>query len=490
MKNLKNYSKGILSLITVFFISNSSFAATTESSGWSNTTMFYILLVLALLILLGILFLSNTIKELIQSDFFKDKIYEDEKTRRESKKDNSKIITTLLLLVGVPFASFSQSTGAAEASDISSNWVWTMVIVNLVLVGFLFYLKKLLSNVLDTVKLRRNKVTVTKDGKTVSVKETSKLTQILTDTVSLEDEDSILMDHEYDGIHELDNNLPPWWIWSFYASIIFAVVYLFNYHVFKTGDLQITEYEKTIVAGDAEVAKFLKEQNLNVDENTVILLTETQDIKDGKAIFNKKCIACHGKDGGGTVGPNLTDNYWIHGGKIADVFKIVKYGNPAKGMQAWKDELNPVQIQQVSSYIKSINGTVEGGKSPQGDLFSEDGSVDTNAIEKVIEEIPMEALTDKVSLAEGKKVYDLNCFACHGSQLEGTIGPNLTDNAWVYGGKTRDIYNTIANGASKGMIAWKDNLSEEQILQVTSYIESLNGSNPPNGKEPEGTVAE
>jgi cytochrome c oxidase cbb3-type subunit 3 len=370
MNNIKKYTKGFLSLLLIFFITNSSFAATTETSGVaSNKTMFYMFLVLALLLILAIFFLSNAIKNLLGSEFYKEKVYDAEKKKREN---NINKIVTLLLILGLPFASFSLSPATnnvvASSNDMSIEWVWAMIFANVILVGVLFYLRGLFLQLLYSV--RPKKVVVKKAKKS---KQASKLTQMLTDIVPLENEDDILTDHDYDGIQELDNNLPPWWLWSFYASVIFAVIYIFNYHVFKTADLQIAEYENDIVQKDAEVAAYLKSMKLNVDESSVILLTEQSDINTGKKIFDQKCVACHGKSGEGVIGPNLTDDYWIKGGSIKDVFKTIKYGTD-KGMQSWKDELNPVQIQQVSSFIKSIRGTVAEGKEAQGDLYKEEDS--------------------------------------------------------------------------------------------------------------------
>ncbi len=383
MRNLKNYIKGILSLLAVFFMSNSSFAAATDtnqSGGMSNTTVFYILLVLAILLLMGIFFLSNSIKDLMKSDFYKSKIYEQEK----KKRGNKNIVTTLLFLVGIPLASFSQATSVGANDDMSINWVWTMVIINLLLLGVVFYVRNLFFQILRTVK---EKKVVIKEGKNVEVNEPSKITQVLTDMVPIEREHEIMMDHEYDGIHELDNNMPPWWLWSFYASIVFAVVYLFNYHILGTGDLQIEEYNKEVALGEEQVAEYLKTLKLNVDESNVVYLTESSDLSKGKALFDKKCVACHGKQGEGVIGPNLTDDNWIHGGSITDIFKIVKYGAVSKGMQSWKDELNPVEMQQVSSYIKSIKGAAIGiGKEPQGEIYSEEETETPAAIDSTATE--------------------------------------------------------------------------------------------------------
>lgn len=367
MKNFKHYTKGLLSFALLFFISNTTMAAPTQTDGVvSNTTMFYVFLALALVMLLAIYFLSGAIKNLLASDYYKKAIYEKERKKREGGN-----ITPLILLfvIATPFASFSQSEVAAGVeSDMPIQWVWAMIVANAILAGVVLYLRGLFFEILRVV---RPKKVVERAGK--KAKEPSKIAQILTDAVPIEREHEILTDHEYDGIKELDNNLPPWWIYSFYVSIVFSVIYLLNYHVFKTGDLQIAEYDKEVKQQDEQVAEYLKSMKLNVDETSVTLLTDEADIKKGKALFDQKCVACHGKSGEGVIGPNLTDNYWLHGGDVKSVFKLIKYGFAEKGMQAWKDELNPVQIQQVTSYIKSIKGTVEGGKEPQGDLYVEEG---------------------------------------------------------------------------------------------------------------------
>ena len=369
MKNFKNHTRVTLSVLALFFISNSSFAAVTssnQSGGFSNTTVFYLLIALAIIQIIGVLFLSNSIKDLIKSDFYKKKIFEQEK-----KKTNGKnIITTLIILIALPFASFSlspaETSSVVSASDIPLSWVWYMVIINLILLAVVFYVRNLFYQILRTVKKKK-----VKENKGEEEFAAAKIAKILTDVVPIEREHEIMMDHEYDGIYELDNNLPPWWVWSFYVCIAFAIVYILNYHVIGSGDLQIAEYKKEIEKGDLEVAEYLKSQKLNVDESTVVLLTESSDLSRGKAIFDEKCVACHGKQGEGVIGPNLTDDYWINGGDIKSVFKIIKYGNK-NGMQSWKDELNPVEMQQVASFIKSIKGTAIGiGQEPQGELYEE-----------------------------------------------------------------------------------------------------------------------
>lgn len=184
----------------------------------------------------------------------------------------------------------------------------------------------------------------------------------------LEEEHELLIPHDYDGIQELDNPIPGWFNYLFYGSIIFAIAYMLNYHVFKTGKLQYEEY-KTEMA-DAAVARKLylsKTANL-VDETSIKISRDPAVIASGKAVFLQNCRACHGEFGQGLVGPNLTDDYWLHGGKITDVFKTVKYGVLTKGMPTWEKQLTPAQIGDVANFIESLKGSNPvGAKEAQGE---------------------------------------------------------------------------------------------------------------------------
>lgn len=192
----------------------------------------------------------------------------------------------------------------------------------------------------------------------------------LTDATPIEEEEAVATDHNYDGIRELDNNLPPWWLAGFYISILFAVVYLLRYHVFQTSPLQEEEFRMEMAEAERQKEEYLKTAANLVDESNVTMLTEAGRLEAGKAIFNKNCAVCHAQDGGGGVGPNLTDYYWIHGNEIADVFSTVKYGVPAKGMIPWQDQLSPAEMQEVSSFVLSLQGTEPANpKEPQGELM-------------------------------------------------------------------------------------------------------------------------
>lgn len=201
-----------------------------------------------------------------------------------------------------------------------------------------------------------------------------KLYNKLVDGKPIEKEDEIILDHNYDGIKELDNNLPPWWLYGFYATIIFAGVYLARYHIFQD-DNQIQEYEAEVVEAKIAIEEYKKTAKNLVDVNTVELLTDASDLAAGKNIFQTNCAACHKADGGGGIGPNLTDKYWILGGGIKNVFRTVtEGGRSGKGMVAWEGTLKPVERAQVASFVLSLQGTTPAEpKEPQGELWVDEG---------------------------------------------------------------------------------------------------------------------
>jgi len=195
----------------------------------------------------------------------------------------------------------------------------------------------------------------------------------LLDSKPIEDEGEIILDHNYDGIKELDNSLPPWWVYSFYISIIFAVVYLARYHVFD-GDTQIDELETELAEAKVAIEAYKKTAKNLVDFNTVTLLTDSNDLSAGKKIFDTNCVACHMADGGGGIGPNLTDENWILGGGIKNVFKTVSEGGRSgKGMIPWKQQLKPLEMAQVASYLLTFQGTTAANpKAAEGDVWVDD----------------------------------------------------------------------------------------------------------------------
>jgi len=183
----------------------------------------------------------------------------------------------------------------------------------------------------------------------------------------MSEEHTLVMEHEYDGIQELDNPAPAWFMYLFYGTIIFAICYLLIYHVFNAAPLQYQEYKNEMAVAAKEKALFLSKAANRVDENTVKLTTDATVLSSGKALFTERCVACHGANGQGMIGPNLTDDFWLHGDKISDIFKTIKYGVAAKGMPTWETQLTPKQISDVANYVASIHGTKPANpKEPQG----------------------------------------------------------------------------------------------------------------------------
>ncbi len=181
-------------------------------------------------------------------------------------------------------------------------------------------------------------------------------------------EKDLAMEHNYDGIVELDNPTPPWFMYLFYTTIGFGVIYLFLFHIVGMGDLQTAEYDKEIAIADVQRQEYIKKVAGSINENTVTLLSDAKSVEDGKALFTQYCVACHGGVGQGGVGPNLTDEYWLHGGSVKSVFHTITEGVPEKGMMSWKKQLNPLQVQHVASFILSLQGSKPtGAKEPQGE---------------------------------------------------------------------------------------------------------------------------
>ncbi|WP_140485761.1 cbb3-type cytochrome c oxidase N-terminal domain-containing protein [Flavobacterium sp. GSA192] len=197
----------------------------------------------------------------------------------------------------------------------------------------------------------------------------------LTRTVPIENEASLLLNHDYDGIKELDNNLPPWWVYSFYACIVFAAIYLVRFEILGA-DNQEMELKKELAQAKIEVAEYMKNAPDLMDEKTVTQLTDPADLAIGKTIFETNCAACHKADGGGQIGPNLTDNRWILGGGVKNIFHtITNGGRDGKGMIAWKGTLKPKEIQKVASYILSLKGSnPKDAKEAEGEIWEEESS--------------------------------------------------------------------------------------------------------------------
>lgn len=284
----------------------------------------------------------------------------------------------ILLLAG-------QKSWAAEASTTSSNSgnYYTEAIVILFLVALLLLIVALV--LLKTVRIMAAEIKspsplpASKSTKMLEYHEweaevkTAQSSQpsIWTKLMGLRplsEEKDMMLDHDFDGITELDNPTPAWFNVLFYGSIIFGAAYLLNYHVFKWSPLQDEEYVIEMKAAEEQKASFLAKAGNLIDENSVKVNSDPAIIAAGKAVYMQNCVACHVADGGGSVGPNLTDEYWIHGGSINEIFKTIKYGVPEKGMIAWEKTLTAKQTSDLSNFILSLKGTKPANpKEPQGE---------------------------------------------------------------------------------------------------------------------------
>ena len=297
------------------------------------------------------------------------------------------IIIYIISLIGAVSIYSQDATGSAQAvSAQGSPDIFTLaynnillILAAMVLVGVILVGINLIWALIEVQKINLvqkfgpevlEKANLTSSGSIWSI-----ISEKAWNLVPKDKEADIDLGHEYDGIRELDNSLPPWWLWLFYGTIIWSAVYLWYYHVSDKGPNQEQEYIAAMEMGEAEKAKFLATQADAIDEKTVTLLTANADLAEGKDIYTANCLVCHGANGEGTVGPNFTDKYWIHGGSINNLFSTIKYGVPEKGMISWKSQLRPGAMQKVASYILSLQGTnPPNQKAPQGNLYEPGGA--------------------------------------------------------------------------------------------------------------------
>ena len=348
-----------------------------ETLSLFSNSLFLALLAIALLLLIVIIILADVLKAAAH--------YKGEK--EALVKNPSSTGTTLLTLLAITVFSnnlFSQTSAAPETASYKlDDFTFYFMITIILFESFVIWILYNMSMNLLGVKERKRLEAEEKARR--SVLEPSFIEKINA-SVAVEKEADILLDHNYDGIRELDNNLPPWWKYGFYFTILFSVAYLIHYHVIDTGKLQQEEYKAQLTKAAYDIEAYRKKAANLVDENNATLLTDAASLNSGKSIYIENCAPCHGKLGEGGVGPNLTDAYWIHKGGIKDIFKTIKYGWAEKGMKPWKDDLGAKQIHEVASYIKLMYGTnPPNAKEKQGDLYQEEILNDSI---KVAEKVP------------------------------------------------------------------------------------------------------
>lgn len=317
----------------------------------------------------------------------------DWKLQKKDKKQTgtavtSFMVTALLLISPSLFAQDDAGAAVSTTESIGGLSVSTFYVMASVIFLELFIILALLINTRFLIKSVKQQQEPAVEEAAVVKKPVFTWWNRINRFKPVEQEADIDLGHEYDGIRELDNRLPPWWLWGFYITIVFAAIYLWRYHVSETAPLSQQEYEQSVEQAKIRVEEYLKKKGESVNENNVTLITDAAALAEGKKHFISSCATCHREDGGGNVGPNLADDYWIHGGDIQSIFKTIKYGVDGKGMASWKGTYSPKEIAQLTSYIKSLKGTHPADAKPaQGVLYQEEPAApaaDSAATEKKV----------------------------------------------------------------------------------------------------------
>ena len=383
MQNKLKYISGLIASLLVFTVQPAFAAGPPSPSIFSNPLAITLLsIMILLLIVIGIL--ANIVIGAAEVKL--------QKRKAEKAKGLSTALLLIMLLIA-PSLIAQDATSTTEASQkaakaiggLDASTFYIMVAVLFIELGIII---ALLINIKFLLRKEKERTAiVTKEEAIITAEEkANKLSwwDKVNKLRPVSQEAELDLGHEYDGIRELNNRLPPWWLYGFYATILFAGIYLWRFHVSHNGPSSKQEYESAVARAEIKVQEYLKKKGEAVDENTVTLLTSADDIAAGKAIFTdpSKCPACHTAEGGGNaVGPNLTDDYWIYGGSIKNIFKTIKYGT-SKGMRSWKDDLSAKQMAQVASYVKSLRGTKPPNpREPQGELYKEDAAPATPAVD-------------------------------------------------------------------------------------------------------------
>lgn len=358
-----------LLVIPVLLFAAPVFSQPPVQSSLKNNTLAWMLILVMAVLLLVIMVLGNII--IRAKSIYRERM-KAEKEKSSSAPTVAGAILMALMLTAVPgSAQNARETVAATPKliggldPVTFYFMIGIIILEAIVIMAMIYILTLL------VGIKMKPKTIKVGTPDVSKKFNWWWTK-LNAAVSLDREKDIDLNHDYDGIRELDNKVPPWWNWTFAFTIVFSVAYLWRYHIAYTAPLQKEEFEIAMQKGEEKKQAYLKNAANNVDENTIKML-DADGIAAGKALYTVNCVACHGANGeGAQVGPNLTDDYWIHKGGLSDIFKSIKYGWVDKGMKSWKDDLSPVQMAQLASYVKSLKGTKPANaKEPQGDLYNE-----------------------------------------------------------------------------------------------------------------------
>ena len=302
----------------------------------------------------------------------------------KSKKQNNMLAALLLIGFSLLTVTVNAQTQPAEIINTAPNyggmnstafWVLSSVLlIEVIVIGFMmFSIRRIQAELLPQKE---------KQGSAAFKEWWSGLDKkIFTKAVAVEKEADVMLDHDYDGIKELDNALPPWWKYGFIITIGIAIVYLLNFHVLGYGKNPTEEYQAEMVKAQEKLEAFEAKNVDRIDEAN-LKMPETAGINAGKDIYASVCWTCHGKLGEGGAGPNLTDDFWIHKGSLTDIYKSIKIGYPDKGMQKREKNYSPKEINNLAGYIKTLRGTNPANpKAPQGELYTETAVVDSATVQ-------------------------------------------------------------------------------------------------------------
>lgn len=351
-----------ISLATLITVSAATAqdTAVTEKAATSGNNLLTLLLSIMALLVFVIWLLGKVLLTLGRQVIEKNKI--------------QKIIPLLTggLLLLTAQTSSAQDTIQAKTTKLISNYgglssttfylILCVLLTEITIILFLtFFIKRFSAELLPRKK-------------TTGAKWWTKLNRKLTGATPVEREEDVMLDHDYDGIRELDNALPPWWKYGFYITIGVAIVYLLNFHVLGYGKNPTQEYNAEMAQAKLKQEMYEAHNKDKIDENNVPM-ADAAGLAQAKEIFTTTCFACHGKLGEGGAGPNLTDNYWLHKGSLNDIYHSIKIGYPDKGMQSWATVYSPKVISYLASYVKTLHGTnPPNPKAPQGDLYMDTSS--------------------------------------------------------------------------------------------------------------------
>jgi cytochrome c oxidase cbb3-type subunit III len=366
---LKNFMhKKIAGTAMFLFISLTMLAQTPAAPAASGNNLLAILLIVTAIVLVFVIWGMGQVLIALSRQLMN-------KTKEDRKMAALSVVVILSLLSNNVLAQTAAATDAAAKvvpnyGGVSPNTFYLLVAVivtEIFAVLFLFFsIRRVIAELLP------EKVAAAAKKSSMAALWTKLDSKYFTKSIPVEHEADALLDHDYDGIQELDNSLPPWWKYGFVITIGFACVYILNFHVFGNGKNPTQEYAAEMASAQAAKEAYEANNKDKIDEANVPM-ADAAGVNKGKEYFMANCVACHGTKGEGGAGPNLTDDYWLHKGSLNAIYNTLKVGYAEKGMQSWAIKFNPKEMSEIASFVKTLKGTnPPNGKAPQGDIYAEE----------------------------------------------------------------------------------------------------------------------